>query len=146
MQDSTGEIVRASKAQGLSPRLEPTELANEILRRDVEQYQSARPAIVFYERGIPDALGMLHYLRIVTESEAHASSATYPYLNTVFVLPPWEEIYVTDDERDPTFADSVRVREAICDWYARLDYELVDVRPGPIEDRYRFVPERFEGL
>lgn len=144
MQDSAREIIRARKAQGLSPRPEPAEFANQILRRDIEQYRSARPGIVFYERGIPDALGMLLNLRIVTESEARASSATYRYLTTVLVLPPWGEIYVTDDERDQTFADSVRVHNAICDWYARLDYELVEVQPAPIEDRCRFVLERLD--
>jgi predicted ATPase len=136
MQDSAREIIRSRKARGLPPRPEPEEFANEILLRDIEQYHSAEAfGAVFYERGIPDALGMLHDLRMITEPESRGHSVTHPYLRTVFVLPPWEEIYVTDDEREHTFAHSVQVYNEICDWYARMDYELVEVHHGPVPDR-----------
>lgn len=139
MQDSPREIIRSRKARGLSPRPEPLEFANEILLRDVEQYHSAGPGTVFYERAIPDALVALHQLRIVTESEARHHLATHRYNQTVFFLPPWQAIYITDDERDQTFAHSLRVYEAVRDWYTRMDYHLVEVCPAPVEDRCRFV-------
>jgi predicted ATPase len=44
------------------PRPAPLQFAQAILRQDIRQYdeQASRSGLVFFERGIVDALGMLH--------------------------------------------------------------------------------------
>jgi len=43
---------------------------------------------------------MLNDLGLVSIEEARQSALNFPYFREVFVAPPWEEIYTTDNERD----------------------------------------------
>ena len=47
---------------------------------------------VFFDRGIVDALGLLHEVSPLPASELQATLASYPFHPSVFVLPPWEAI------------------------------------------------------
>ena len=108
---------------------------------DIERYRTtpADDGFVFFERGIPDALGMLDALGVVTPADVGRYLTEFPYLRKVMVLPPWEEIYCTDDERDQTFGEAVRVYAAVCDWYPRCGYELVEVPRASVKARCEFV-------
>ena len=48
--------------------------------------------------------------------ELQAMLSEYPY-HTVFILPPWEPIYVNDAERDQSFAEAVNVHAKLAQWY-----------------------------
>ena len=107
---------------------------------DVEQYQrsGAGEVPLFFDRGIPDALGMLHQIGGLSGVEEARYRSEYPYSSNVLLLPPWKEIYRTDDERDQTFEESIRVCEGLRQWYGRLGYNLVEVPPGPVDERCAF--------
>ncbi len=57
----------------------------------------------------------------------------------MFLLPPWQEIYGTDSERDQTFEESVEVFEGMKRWYERWGYETVEVPRVGIEGRVAFI-------
>src|SRR5215510_6674463 len=59
--DSARAIIQARKSQSLSPRPPPLEFAQAILRLDIQQYgeHASQAGLVFFERGVVDALGML---------------------------------------------------------------------------------------
>lgn len=63
---------------------------------------------------------------------------------TAFILPPWREIYRTDDERDQTFDEAVMVYRALRDWYIRCGYNLVEVPTGTVANRRDFVLGRLK--
>jgi len=130
----------------LSPRPAPVEFAQEILRVAIEAYLAARAVAsrVFFERGILDALGMLDEIDALTREDLDRYVAEYRYFHAVFLLPPWQQIYRTDAERDQTFAESVRVHDAVCRWYARCGYDLVMVPRAAVEERCTFVLETLE--
>jgi predicted ATPase len=65
--------------------------------------------------------------------------ASYPFHPTVFVLPPWEAIYVNDAERDQSFADAVDVHGRVVDWYRSCGYETHEVPCLPVAERARHV-------
>jgi len=139
--DTARAIIQDRRRRGLSPRPGPAEFAGEILRIDLERYRaaSATAGPVFFERGIPDALCMLNQLGLLTPEVTARYLSDHPYFRKVFVLPPWRRIYATDDERDQSFEESIRVHGALCEWYARCGYELVEVPRGPVQERCGFV-------
>jgi predicted ATPase len=139
--DSARIIIKERKSGGLSPRPEPPEFAYDVLRMDIDHYRAlpAEDKFVFFERGIPDALGLLAHLGLLTSADTGRYLSEFPYSRSVLVLPPWEEIYTTDDERDQTFSESVRVHAAVCDWYARCGYDLIEVPRMPVDERCEFV-------
>ena len=150
--DSARAIIRERVARGLPKRPEPGEFAFEILGRDIEQYRAAEvreepsggSGLHFFERSILDAIGMLDHLGILSARERDRYLTEYTYHRQVFLLPPWEAIYQVDAERDQTFAESVRVHDAIRQWYLRFGYEIVPVPPGPVAHRCDLVLKTLE--
>jgi predicted ATPase len=147
VEDTPRAIIRSRRAQGLSPRPSPLEFAEQVLRRDIELYeQNAGPAPTFFDRGVLDALAMVAHAAPEREAELIALAAKYPYHAVVFVLPPWEEIYLTDDERDHSFAHAVRVGESLVTWYQLCGYDVALVPKLPVDARCDYVlsalPER----
>jgi predicted ATPase len=82
---------------------------------------------VFFDRGLVDALGMLHEVSPLSDVELQATLASYPFHSSVFILPPWEAIYATDAERDQSFAEAVHVHANVVAWYRSCGYDLHEV-------------------
>jgi predicted ATPase len=51
----------------------------------------------------------------------------FRYRTTVFITPPWPEIYTNDAERKQNFAEAVSACEAARAAYLAYGYELVDL-------------------
>ena len=139
--DSARCVIRNRKSRSLPPRPPAREFAETVLREDIRQYGelASGPGPVFFERGIVDALCTLHETGALREAELHALLSAYPYDRRVFVFPPWEAIYVTDAERNQTFAEAQGVHRRACEWYRRCGYEIVDVPRVDVEQRCAFV-------
>jgi predicted ATPase len=67
------------------------------------------------------------------------SHLTNRYNNTVFITPPWKEIYRNDDERDQSFEQSIEVHKRLDKWYREHDYNLVMLPKDTIENRVNFI-------
>lgn len=141
VQESARRIIKARLAVGLSPRPEPTAFAEQILQADMQKYHeaSASEQVVFFDRGVLDALYMLDAEKALTHHEISQYVQQFPYNNKVFLLPPWQEIYATDSERDQSFAESVGVFEGMRAWYSRWGYQTLDVPQGSINERVSFI-------
>lgn len=139
--EAAREIIRRRNRQGLSPRPGPLEFASEILRSDLRQYsapETQEARLVFFDRGIPDALAMLDRLDQLSTRERQHYLTNYPY-HAVFILPPWREIYRLDPERDQTYSEAVEVHDRLQSWYAHCGYEPIAVPPASAEERCHFV-------
>jgi predicted ATPase len=126
VEESARAIIGERLARGASRRPDPVTFAQEILRRDIEKYlaQPPTPQWVFFDRGIVDALGMLHEISPLPARELQAMLASYPFHASVFVLPPWEAIYTNDAERDQSFSEAVYVHAKVVQWYRSCGYVL----------------------
>jgi len=100
-----------------------------MLDRDIAGYREARVTDrpVFFDRGIVDPLHFLDQQNAVTLEQTQAYLRSFPYNRVVFLMPPWEEIYSTDSERDQTFSESVQVCEGLRKWYSQWDYDVIEV-------------------
>ena len=139
--DSARNIIQARKGSSLSPRPVPLEFAQAILREEIRQYgeQASRSGLIFFERGVVDALGMLQELGALPENELQGLLSEYPYHRQVFLFPPWEAIYVNDSERDQTFVEAVRVCRKASEWYQRCGYGVVEVPKVGVAERCVYV-------
>ena len=141
VEDSARAIIAERVAKGLSSRPDPFAFAQEILRRDIEKYvsQQSTSGWVFFDRALIDALGMLHETSLLSSAELNPTLAAYPFHPTVFVLPPWEAIYVNDAERDQSFANAVAVYGKVVQWYRSCGYQLNEVPHLPTAQRAEHV-------
>jgi predicted ATPase len=125
--ESARAVIEGRISAGLSPRPPPLEFAQAVLRQDIRKYgQTAyQRGPVFYDRSAVEALGMLDEAAPFPQAELAERLSACRYHRTVFILPPWQAIYVNDDAREQSFAEAVRVHEAIVRWYRRCLYDLV---------------------
>jgi len=139
--ESARDIIRGRLARGLSPRPPLAEFGFDILQRDIDRYRNTpvTDQPVFFDRGIVDALGILDEQRAITPAEAEEYVRSFPYNETVLLVPPWEEIYRTDAERDQTFAESVQVFEKLRALYSRWGYRTIEVPRETIDQRVNFI-------
>lgn len=78
------------------------------------------PGWVFFDRGLIDAASYLQHLT----GKPLLDSLRHRYNKTVFLTPPWREIYANDDGRRHRFADAVAEYERLYRVYPSLNYEI----------------------
>ena len=106
--------------------------------RDIAAFDAlnAETRPVFFDRGLMDCWGADG---VAPWPELAEALRTRRYNATVFVFPPWREIYRTDAERIQDFAHAERVFDIVMQTLPTLGYAPVVVPIGPVEDRARFV-------
>lgn len=97
------------------------------------------PGPVFFDRGVPDVLGYLRLLGVPIPDHMRRAATTFRYNRTVFVAPPWREIFCQDRERKQDFDEAIRTYESMVAIYTELDYELVEIPRSPIDERLAFI-------
>ncbi len=111
------------------------------LKRSIELYLTAKSLtneITFFDRGIIDCLGHPEINKLAAKQ--------YRYNNSVFLFPPWKEIYQTDDERIQSYEESVEVYYKVINIYREYDYELLEVPRTDVSDRADFIISHSEKL
>lgn len=59
----------------------------------------------------------------------------------IFLFTPWKEIFVSDNERRMTFAQSVEFHQLLVQTYQSFGYTLIEVPQLPVQSRVEFVLE-----
>jgi predicted ATPase len=98
---------------------------------------AAHTGWVFFDRGLVDAASGLGALdgddSLTRLGEAHR------YHHTVFLTPPWPEIYVTDAERRHTLSDALQEYHRLLQDYPRIGYEVVILPRTDVASRADFI-------
>jgi predicted ATPase len=81
-----------------------------MLQRSIESFEEHTPAArpSFADRGIPDTLGYARLIGLRDRRAIERACRRYRYAPTVFLAPPWSDIYQTDGERKQDFAEALR--------------------------------------
>jgi predicted ATPase len=113
------EIISEAQKQGIEQLfLEKPLLFSELLLEGrKKQFQNAKKEphkTVFLDRGIPDR---------------------------IFILPPWEEIYVSDDERYENYEQAKLIYNHLVETYQKYGYNLIEVPKGTVEERTNYILE-----
>lgn len=142
-------IIREQVATGGSalPWADRQAFADAMLAFELRSYAEAAGLAgpVFFDRGVPDVAGYLSLCGLPVPPHVEAACAQSRYAPTVFIAPPWPEIYATDAERRQDFAEAVRTFEAMAAVYERLGYRLVELPRAPVEARADFVLAEIAG-
>jgi predicted ATPase len=135
--ESAREVISERLARGESPRPNPEVFAREVYRRDRLKYlaHESRDQLTFFDRSAVESLGMVNEVQPLSAAAFQAELCTLSFHRTVFLLPPWEEIYCTDAERDHTFAHALRVHESLLGWYATCGYSICELARTSVPER-----------
>jgi predicted ATPase len=118
-----------------------------MLARSVDCYLQHTPAsrLTFIDRGIPDVLCYAQIINLEAVAEIQSACETYRYNPIVFIAPPWQEIYSTDEERKETFADAAKVYERMVEVYRQCGYDLIELPRVSATARADFVLAQLNG-
>jgi len=95
--------------------------------------------IVFFDRGILDTICYMKMENIPITEETNNLVSAHPYNRKVFILPPWEEIYATDNERKQTWEEAVFTFDKMKQTYLEYGYEVIEVPKNNVESRCEFI-------
>ncbi|MBY0487358.1 MAG: ATP-binding protein [Flavobacteriaceae bacterium] len=139
------EVTMEAKKQGIEQLfLEKPLLFSELLLEGRKnQFSSAQQEphnIVFLDRGIPDVLAYMHY--IGDSYPAFFDQACRDHIYTkIFILPPWEEIYESDDARYENFEQAKLIYTHLVETYQKYGYNLIEVPKGTVDERINYILE-----
>ena len=137
------QITLEAKKQGIEQLfLERPLMFSELLLegRKKQHHQASlnQAEIVFMDRGIPDILAYMHYIGDSYPSFFDQASKEHAY-SKVFVLPPWEAIYESDEARYENFEQAKLIFNHLIETYEKYGYQLIEVPRGTVEERIQFI-------
>ena len=94
--------------------------------------------VCFFDRGIGDVLAYMDFFDQEYGQDFEAICTQNRY-DKIFMLPPWEEIYVMDNERLETFAEAEDLHHHLMETYQKFGYDPIVVPKAPVGERLQFV-------
>ncbi len=101
---------------------------------------------VFFDRGVPDVMGYLRLCQLPIPEHMKIAAKLFRYNSTVFIAPPWQEIFHPDRERKQDFEEAIHTYEALVETYQEQKYSLVELPRVPLNQSVEFVLSRVEAL
>ncbi|MCX8996702.1 AAA family ATPase [Rhizobiaceae bacterium BDR2-2] len=107
------------------------------LRDRRQAIRNAGDGWVFFDRGLIDAA--LAWENATAEPVLATLAEQHPYHRTVFLTPPWPDIYAADKDRQHGFAEAVAEFDRLADIYPRLGYRTLLLPKSSVGERADFV-------
>jgi predicted ATPase len=99
----------------------------------------------FFDRGIPDVLAYMDFFGQSYGKEFIDTCQKNRY-DTIFIVPPWQEIYVSDNERLETFEEAENIHDALMNTYTQFGYNPIEVPKDAVPKRIDFILETLNQL
>ncbi|MEN3950482.1 AAA family ATPase [Iodidimonas sp. SYSU 1G8] len=96
----------------------------------------------FFDRGIIDQIGGYGTLGVPAPAPMSRAAALLRYRRIVFMVPPWGEIYRTDEERRHGFDEAVAAYRTLVKTYRSFGYDPLEIPRDSIAARADFVIAR----
>ncbi len=137
------EVTLEAKKQGMEQLFleKPLLFSELVLEGRKKQFQNATKEpheIVFIDRGIPDVLAYMHYIGDSYPATFDAACREHTY-SKIFILPPWEEIYISDAERYENFEQAKLIYNHLTETYQNYGYKLIEVPKDTMNNRILFI-------
>ena len=102
------------------------------------------PQWVFFDRGTPDAVSHLEFLKMEVPVYLKAAAGKFRYHHKVFLTPPWPEIFHGDAERTHGLAESIAAYETAVKTYTAYGYQVITVPKDNVQNRAKFILQMLE--
>lgn len=138
------EIIKdqVQKRGSALPWANKAEYAKMMWQESVRSYQETvennTAENIFFDRGILDTICYMEMenLAVHDEQEKYLMAPLY---RRIFILPPWKEIYVTDEERKQSWEEALNTYDAMRKVYDRYGYDVLEVPKEDVEKRVEFI-------
>src|SRR5918993_6002350 len=121
------------------PWVDPIAFARRAIAVSLEDHTSAHAlgGWVFFDRGLVDAAAALQHL--TGEPALAALAREHRYHQTVFLTPPWPEIYMNDPERRHDLGAAEDEYSRLLEAYPALGYTIAVLPKAGVSQRADFI-------
>jgi len=116
--------------------------ACECFARMKQQLVPEKQPPVFFDRGIPDIIAYLESRKLPVTID-YGSYSSY-YNSTLFICPPWEDIFVNDRQRPESFEESRVIYTLLKKVYRQLGFKIIELPFVSVEERIDFILSNLE--
>ena len=143
MQEISREITLEARANGTEQLFltQPLLFSELLLKGREDQFVETRKFdvnLVFFDRGIPDIPAYMNYIG-VDYPQIYMDKSTFYSYDVVFLMPPWEAIYISDNERYESFEQALAIHNHLERTYKELNYKIIEVPTGSVTNRTNFI-------
>jgi predicted ATPase len=123
------------------PWADPALFAELMLAADLRSHAEAFAGRerVFFDRGVPDIAGYLALCGLPIPDHVERAAWQLRYRRTVFIAPPWRDIFTQDAERKQDFTEAERTHAIMAETYPRYGYELIELPRASVAERVAFI-------
>jgi len=143
MHEISREVTKKAQDEGIDQLFlnNPILFSELLLEGRINQFNeidSSKNSIIFYDRGLPDIIAYMNYVKQDYPEKFDEACFNYQY-DKIFILPPWPDIYLQDNERYETFKEAEELFDYLIDGYQKYKYDLHEIPFGTLEERAQFI-------
>ncbi len=127
---------------------DPQEFNQRILEARITQYTSANQineSVIFFDRGIPDVLGYMNCFDQKYSKTFEKACTDHTY-DLVFLMPPWQEIHVSDNERFESYEEALLINDCLLNSYTHFGYGVKIVPKDTVINRAEFILDSINSI
>jgi len=143
MEEISRQITLEAQKKGIAQLFleDPLMFSEQLLLGRQKQFleaDSLQQEVVFFDRGLPDVVAYLDYLKSSYPDSFKTICSQHKY-DIVFILKPWKAIYEQDNERYETFEQALILHDFLVKTYSKYSYSIIDTPFGTVEERLSFI-------
>lgn len=137
------EVTLEAKKKGIDQLFleEPLLFSQLLLEGRIKQFKNALKEsadLVFIDRGIPDVLAYMHYIGDTYPDYFDEACRIHKYTK-IFILPPWEQIFESDNERYENYTEATLIHHHLIETYQKYGYTLNEVPKADLNTRIDYI-------
>ncbi len=109
--------------------------------RSYEQFDKKKNKenFIFFDRGFLDTICYAELIQSEITEQMKSYAESWRYNKSIFMLPPWREIYKTDSERKQNWDEAVITFQKMTETYKNYGYTIIEIPKKPINERAEFI-------
>lgn len=136
-------VTLAAREEGIEQLFltDPLLFSKRLLDGRLQQFTEAASytsEFVFLDRGIHDVIAYMDCVASDYDQPFIDACTAHEY-DTVFLLPPWKEIYTSDNERYEDWEEALKINDHLRKTYTKYGYTFIEVPFGTLQERANFI-------
>lgn len=141
------EIVKEQLAVNgnITPWENPQAFCEILITRSIAAYKQAKETttakehVIFFDRSFLEGVSYYQSLQIKDANKYNHYIDDLRYYQTIFMAPPWEEIFRQDEERKHSFEDAVDEYTRLLKFYSEYGYRIIELPKVSVRARVQFL-------
>jgi predicted ATPase len=103
------------------------------------QFTHVKDNIIFFDRSFLEGVSYYQSFHEKDAPQYDHYIDEFRFYSTIFMTPPWEEIYIQDEERKHSFEEAVSEYERLLRFYPQHGYNIIELPKVSVKNRVQFI-------